>query len=49
MIPTGIKIGDRTHHHDQSIFPHNLRKINIKVRRPMKPTPAGACEDDELI
>src|SRR3982751_149687 len=34
-----IQSGESTHHHDQSMYPVNLRPMNRTVRRPVKPTP----------
>lgn len=38
-IETAMRIGDQTHHHDQSIYPVSFKTIKAIVRRPVNPMP----------
>jgi hypothetical protein len=44
-----IQIGDRTHHHDQSICPVNFRQINKMVSKPPNPMPLEAFDFEDFI
>ena len=43
-----IHNGDKTHSHDQSIYPVNFKPINKTVSNPKKPIPPDE-DDDSLI
>lgn len=47
-IRTLIQIGERTHHHDQVMWPVSFRPIKRMVRRPVNPIPPEEEDDEEL-
>lgn len=48
-IPKLIQIGDKTHHHDQSITWVNLRTMKAIVNNPANPIPPLDEDDEEDI
>jgi len=43
--PVEMRIGDNTHHHDQSMYPVSLRAMNKIVRSPTNPIPLLLLDD----
>lgn len=48
-IATCMRMGEHTHHQDQSMIPHSLSTMKTIVSSPVKPIPDAVAEavDDE--
>jgi hypothetical protein len=44
-----IQIGERTHHHDQVIYPVNFKVMKTIVNRPIKLMPPPEVEEELLF